>query len=285
MSKRSVVGFDGSEPSRAALAWAIRRGDPVVIAHVVDADAGLIGTDYRLQLEQTGADLLERTLAEVGADHPEAEVEGVLLDGPVAWALAQFAGPDDTVVIGTHKTGFLHGRVLGSRSVEVAMLAGCDVMVIPPIDMRFRNGVVAGIADDPGLRDVVESAARVAAERGEDLLLLHSTEDRNPENERPLVTEAIAIARQFVGDIVIRTRASNRHTAELLLDAARDRALLVLGSGSGDRARSPIGSVLHDVLLNLTAPVLVTHASAELPARQLPTSQLPAGHDRSRRVA
>jgi nucleotide-binding universal stress UspA family protein len=270
VSARSIVGYDGTAPSRAALAWAIERGDPVVIAHVADADAGLVGDDYRREVERTAASLLEHALDDVAARHPGTDVQGVLLDGPVAWALVQLAGPDDTLVIGTHKTGFLHGRVLGSRSVEVAMLAACDVMVVPPLDMRFRTGVVAGIADDASLRDVVETAAGLAAGRGEELLLLHSTGERDPVRERPLVADAQALAREVAGSIVIRTRASNRATAELLLDAARDRALLVLGSGSGDRARSPIGSVLHDVLLNLTAPVLITHARARVPAGEHP---------------
>ncbi len=264
MSKRTIVGFDGTEPSRAALAWALRRGGPVVVAHVADPDAGLIGADYRHEVEQTAADLLERTLTDLADKYPEADVDGVLLEGPVAWALSEFAGPDDTLVIGTHKTGFVRGRVLGSRSIEVAMLAHGDVVVVPPIDMRFRTGVVAGIAGDAGLRGVVESAARVAAQRGEDLLLLHGTEDRRVDEDSSVVAEAIAVARETAGDILIRTRTSNRHIAELLLDAARDRVLLVIGSGSGDRARSPIGSVLHDVLLNLTSPVLVTHTGARV---------------------
>jgi nucleotide-binding universal stress UspA family protein len=270
VSTRSIVGYDGTEPSRAALAWAIGRGDPVVIAHVADAESGLIGGDYRREVERTAADLLEHALDDVAALHPDTNVQGVLLDGPVAWALVQLADPDDTLVIGTHKTGFLHGRVLGSRSVEVAMLAPCDVMVVPPLDMRFRTGIVAGIADDASFRDVVQTAARVAAARGEELLLLHSTGERDAGRDRPLVAEAQSLAREVAGSIVIRTRASNRETAELLLDAARDRALLVLGSGSGDRARSPIGSVLHDVLLNLTAPVLITHATARVPAGDHP---------------
>lgn len=260
MGNRSIVGFDGSEPSRAALSWALDQGGPVVVAHVADADAGLMGSDYRDEVRRGAADLLERVLAETAPRHPESALDGVLLEGPVAWALTRFAGPDDTLVIGTHKTGFLHGRVLGSRSVEVALLAPCDVAVVPTIELRFRGGVVAGITDDADLSTIVETAARIAERRGEELLLLHSTENRSPEDERTLMAEAVAIGRRVAGDTVIRTRTSNRHIAELLLDSARDRALLVLGSGSGDRTRSPIGSVVHDVLLNLTAPVLVTHA-------------------------
>lgn len=263
MSGRSIVGFDGTEPGRAALDWALAQDAPVLIAHVADAESGVIGADYAREVARRADLLVEQVLADVGAQHPRADVETSILEGPVAWALSRVAEPDDTLVIGTHKTGFLHGRVLGSRSVEVAMLAPCDVMVVPSIDLRFRSGVVAGIADEPGLRQVVEAAAAAAVRRREELLLLHSTQDRSAEADRPIVAEAIAIAREIAPDVVIRTRISNRPPAELLLDAARGRALLVLGSGSGDRARSPIGSVLHDVLLNITAPTLVTHAAPD----------------------
>lgn len=262
MSGRSIVGFDGTEPGRAALEWALAQNAPVMIAHVADEEAGLVGTDYAREVAQRAEVLVADVLADVAARHPRTDVEAVIVEGPVAWALSQVAEPADTVVIGTHKTGFLHGRVLGSRSVEVAMLAPCDVMVVPAIDLRFRSGVVAGIADEPGLRQVVEAATRAAVARGEHLLLLHSTEDRRPGGDRAIVADALAIARESARDLGIRTRSSNRHTAELLLDAARGAALLVVGSGSGDRTRSPIGSVLHDVLLNITAPTLVTHARA-----------------------
>ena len=49
-----------------------------------------------------------------------------------------------------------------------------------------------------------------------------------------------------------------RPPAAALLDSARDKALLVLGPGSLEPVRSPIGSVVHDVLLNANAPVLIS---------------------------
>ena len=270
MTGRFIVGFDGSEPSWAALSWALAQGGPVVLAHVVDADSGMIGADFEREAAERAGRLIDGALADLAVRHPGAEVAVEVLEGPVAWALTTYAAPGDTLVIGTHKTGFLHGRVLGSRSVEVAILARCDVMVVPTTDLRFRSGVVAAVADEPGMRQVVESAARIAARRGEELLLLHRFGDRGAGTENALVAEALAIARDAAPDTVIRTRVSNRHTAELLLDASRGRALLVLGSGSGDRSRSPIGSVLHDVLLNLSSPALVAHAPSGSDAASAP---------------
>lgn len=260
MEKRLVVGFDGSAPSRAALLWALDRAAEVVVAHVVDADAGMAGSDFATETRSRAAVVLAEARALAATRHPGARIETALLEGPVAWALAGFAGADDLLVIGTHKTGFLHGRVLGSRSVEVAILAACDVLVIGPTDLRFRRGVVAAVADDPAFEAVSRAAARAARDRDDELLILHAAAAEEGPSE--LLDRARDAARSVAPDVVIRTRSSRRGAAELLLDAGRDRALMVIGDGDADRARSPIGSVLHDVLLNLTAPTLVVHAAA-----------------------
>lgn len=273
MHTRFVVGYDGTEPSRSALRWALDRSDRVTVAHVVDGDAGLIGSDYRDVVEQAGRDILADALT-VAAEHaPGRAVDVELLEGPVAWALTGFASsPGDLVVVGTHKTGFLHGRVLGSRSVEVALLARCDVVVVPGTDLRFRSGVVAGVTDDAAGDSVVEAAALIAGRRGEDLLLVHGrTPTASP--DAALLAEARQVARAAAPDLVIRTRSSSRPISELLLDAGRDRALLVMGE-TRDPNRSPIGSVIHDVLLNLTTATLVVHAPTGETMRDAATSRI-----------
>ena len=259
MTSRSIVGYDGSEPSKAALRWAVDRGDPVVVATAVDDDDGMMGQEYRQSQQQRGARMLEEAALSVSSTHPGTVLESALLDGPVAWALSAYARSDDLVVVGTHKTGFLHGRVLGSQSVEVAMLARCHVAVIPNSDLRFRRGVLTGIDDDSTLEAVVTTAAEEAARRDEELLIVHSSEEGRSD-AAALVTRATAIARSAAPSIVVRSRVSHRRPAELILDMGRDRALTVIGSGDADRARSPIGTVLHDVLLNINAPTIVAHA-------------------------
>ena len=79
------------------------------------------------------------------------EGSAILLEGPLAWALAELSTVDDLVVVGTPaKTGFLYGRVLGSRSVQVALaVVPTRVAVIPEVDLRFQRGVVTGIEPRP----------------------------------------------------------------------------------------------------------------------------------------
>lgn len=258
MMKRLVVGYDGSEPSRHALRWALKHGADIVIAHAIGLDGEPAGDEER----RLGDDRLAQAVLEarsfIGGATPDRRVDSVLLEGPVGWALTELASGHDALVVGTHKTGFLRGRVLGSRSVEVAMLATCDVVVVPGMELRFRRGVVAGVSDAADMPVVVEAAAENAAALGDELLLVHGRGQR-PTRTSDLLGEARRVAHAVAPTTVVRTRASDRPLAELLLDAGRDRALIVLGE-QRDRSRSPLGTVVHDVLLNLTAPTLVVHA-------------------------
>lgn len=272
---RIVVGIDGTAPSQAALRWAVRRAErderELVLAHVVDDDFGEMGSTFGAEARNAARELLDRTASEVAAEHPHVTVSTALTDGSVAWALAHAVGPADLLVIGTHKTGYLHGRVLGSRSVQIATAAPCDVAVIPDVELRFRRGVVAGVDRAVTAESVARSAALEAAGLGDEVLFLHAT-PRMPgapvESARAgtvhndVVTTAVRAARTVQPQLEIRARIAHRDPAEVLLDAARDRALLVLGPGSLEPTRSPIGSVLHDVLLNVNAPVLIARTGS-----------------------
>jgi hypothetical protein len=57
-------------------------------------------------------------------------------------------------------------------------------------------------------------------------------------------------------DSPVRTLTTRRPPAEALLDASRNATLLVLGPGAVP-VDTPFASVIHDVLLNINAPVLV----------------------------
>ncbi len=271
MTMRYVVGFDGSGPSEAALAWTIQRARqepaPIVLVHVAEGDDGSMGKAYEDLTTRHGAALLSRKIDTLRRTHPELTVEGLALEGSVAWELAGAVEPADLLVVGTHKTGFLHGRVLGSRSVQIAAAAASSVAVIPEVDLRFRRGVVAGIDRAETAAGVARVAADEAASRSDELSLMEAVSSGAPSHDRtPLAVAAVA-AHDRHPALVVRSRTSTRPAAEALLDASRDKALLVLGPGSLDPRRSPIGTVLHDVLLNLNATVIVARpAAASVPS-------------------
>jgi len=132
MNGRYVVGVDGSTPSEAALRWAteraVRQGAPLVLAHVRDPEAGMMGDDFARDEARRSSELLGRLLEQLAPTG--LDVSSTVLDGPLTAGLAAFVTPADTVVIGTHKVGFLQGRVLGSRSVQIA--AGVPSSVAVP---------------------------------------------------------------------------------------------------------------------------------------------------------
>jgi len=259
---RYIVGIDGSAPSDAALAWAVTRATrgaaPLVLVHVVDAEEGRMGADYRAEAIEIGRRLLEHARTRLGAELPLLDVQEELLEGSVAWELTRFGNPDDVLVVGTHKTGFSSGRVLGSLSVQIAAASTCTVAVIPSTDVRFRRGVVAGIDREETAPHIVEIAAREAAERGEELTLLHAI---HPADGTIVDDAALQVALAHVHAVrpglVVQARRSTRAPSEALLDVARTKALLVIGPGSTGIDRSPIGTVVHEVLLNANSPVLV----------------------------
>lgn len=261
---RYLVGVDGSAPANAALEWAVRHarrdGSALELVHVVDPEAGMMGSDLLVEAERAGAEIVARAADRARELAPEVEVETRLLTGVPAWALAESASPHDTVVVGTGKTGYVAGRVLGSRSVQFALVARGSVAVVPEIDPRFREGVVAGIDRVETAALIGRRAALEALERNTLLTLVQAVPPQPAHSaarvEGPLAIAAQA-ARSAADGIEIRSRVSMRPPAEALLDASRGSALLVVGPGATGTTRSPLGSTLHAVLLNANAPVLV----------------------------
>lgn len=264
---RYIVGVDGSAPSVAALEWAVVRATrdsaPLVLVHVVDAEAGRMGVDFRREAVAAGRRVLDAALDRATKDHPRAEVTAELLEGSAPWELTRFTDPDDVLVVGTHKTGFSSGRVLGSVSVQIAAASRCTVAVIPSTDVRFRRGVVAGIDREETAPHIVDVAAREAVARGDELTLLHAgrAHDGGVVDDSALQA-ALAHARSAHPGLVVQARRSTRAPSAALLDQARSKALLVVGPGSTGLERSPIGSVVHEVLLNANGPILVAGAPA-----------------------
>lgn len=256
-----IVGVDGSTPSQAALAWAIGRAldrsEPIALVHVIDDEWGQVGNDYAREESKGGAHVLSAAVRFARERMPAGTVSQVIAHGSPAWELAAAARPEDILVVGTHKTGHIHGRVLGTRSVVVASVARCSVAIIPDFDVRNRVGVVVGVAEGDAWPDAVTAGAEQAARSTQDLFLVHA----GPASEgagRTLLRDASAHAMAAAPGIPVHSRESRRAPADALLDASRAASLLVLGESrrSPDRAGF-IGTVTHEVLLNINAPVLV----------------------------
>jgi nucleotide-binding universal stress UspA family protein len=131
-----VVGYDGSEPARAALTYAANRacnGGRIVAVHSVQPVSDWLGhPNYQLALDayhEQGRQLLQALEAEHGLDN---NLETSLIEGPPARAIvaAADARDADEIVVGSRGLGRMRG-VLGSVSHAVLHEADRVVVVIP----------------------------------------------------------------------------------------------------------------------------------------------------------
>jgi len=283
------IGVDGSGPSRAALRWGVRRAAErnasVVLVNTVDDEWGLVGRDAAAQAERQAKELLAEESSRVTALRTGVDLSTRIVHGGTAWALARLPNPEDLLIVGTHKTGFLRGRVLGSRSVQIASAARCSVAIVPDTTLDSRQNVVVGVDGTSGSLPAVRLGAQEADRLGQDLLLVHAppgaqrsdsarseparseysrgeqTDDRSPQTVR-LMQHATAVATSTASGITVRRRVAHREPAEALLDASFDAALLILGVSNRHGEATLIGSVTHDVLMNINVPVLIARGAA-----------------------
>jgi len=255
MYGRIVVGVDGSGPSSAALTWALARASaddlPVLVVHVVEPGAD----------PDTAEELLKSTIAAARARMPRLTLTGQLLHGPAARQLAEVATSHDLIVLGTHKTGYLSGRVLGTRGLVVASAAPCSVVVVPDAAPAGRTGILVGVdAHDPA-HTAALAGAREAARLHEDLTLIRATPAASASDtgtDRAILADAAAAAVAVADGLEVRSRLSRRRPAEALLDASRSSSLLVIGAPSDETAaQRHLGSVSYEVLLNINTAVMI----------------------------
>lgn len=135
MNRTIVVGYDGSEPSRAALAYATREldGGRLFVVCASEPVAGYLGRPYF----QRALDASIRSARECAADAaeqipPGTDFEIEVIEGTPAEALAAVAETRGAaeIVIGSRGFGAVRGSI-GSTSHDLIGRAGRPVVVIP----------------------------------------------------------------------------------------------------------------------------------------------------------
>ncbi|MFF1635304.1 universal stress protein [Leifsonia sp. NPDC058248] len=246
MNDLTVVGVDGSTSSKRALDWAADR---------VATRGG------RLDMTTTW------------------------LDGRPVHELVRRSATAGLVVLGTDKSPDASGPRVGTLPLTVAAKAECAVAVIPDIGRARRSGVLAGIDRSPQALTALATAIREAGWLGADVTALHAwnvppvledellphvhPDPRFEEAQLALVVDAIdqvatSEAVRIVPEVV------RQNPAAALIERARNAELLVIGTrGRGRIASSVLGSVSHDVLTNITSPVIVVGDEYEFVAADL----------------
>jgi nucleotide-binding universal stress UspA family protein len=146
-----VVGVDGSAGAKEALRWALAEGrlrkSPVRAVHAwtfgysggnvegypywggpLDPYTSL-GVDLS-DLHRAAEDLLERSLADLGDETGDVEIERQVVQGAAAEVLVSAATPDDLLVVGSRGHGGFASLLLGSVSQQCVHHAACPVVVV-----------------------------------------------------------------------------------------------------------------------------------------------------------
>jgi len=137
-----VVGVDGSEGGRRALAWALReanrRGSAVEVVTVWNASWPEPGNPdaARAEAEREQTEAIGAAIA--GLDGPAPAISREIAGGDPAEALTQAAGRAAFLVLGSHGYGVILAALLGSVTQECIKRAVCPVLVVPTL--RGRGG-------------------------------------------------------------------------------------------------------------------------------------------------
>ena len=277
MAERVIVAVDGGPAGDMALEWVIDRAKTVelfleITAVVpIDLDAPL-GPDAEFRGDYEDALLAAKK--KVTDVLPLLAVTTKIRRGLAHEELKTASRRADLLVIGSNKTSSMAGLAYGTLALKVAGKARCITIVVPVDWKRSTGKVVAGWAADETGDAALDFAAREAVQRHANLTIVHAWSaplaapmqesasamvvDEVLTGERVLLDEAAGrISREHPGLDVIHALHPGS-AAVAIIRAASEASLVVVGSrGRGAVAGFFLGSVSHDVLLNMPAPVAV----------------------------
>jgi nucleotide-binding universal stress UspA family protein len=131
-----VAGVDGSEPSKAALRWALRQGEltgarvEVVTAWHIPLTFGWAPMPGSLDIEGAAEQMLRDVLAEVVGSGAGVEVRSRVVEGNAAGVLIDASKGADLLVLGNRGYGGFTEALLGSVSQHCVHHATCPVVII-----------------------------------------------------------------------------------------------------------------------------------------------------------
>lgn len=284
MTATTLVGFDGSDTAKAALAYAARRlapGGRLLVAHAIAVPTSFIDTAYYEQSHVRARDRGEAAMSEVEALVAGVPVELHVVEGPPARALVELAGRAavDEIVVGSR--GFGAGRAM-LGSVSHALLHEADrpiVVLTRRAAEREAHRVAARAAPDAAGKVVGydgSSGARAALDyaiahaRGP-VTVVYAYDAPSSFLGEPYYGEALAASQLAGREVLDGLQASDGlgpsvefdlvagPAAEAIVRAAdvRDADEIVVGSRGLGRFRGAFGSVSHALLHEADRPLVV----------------------------
>lgn len=274
--ERLTVAVDGGPASEAAGDWVVERAKTVQLQLTVTTVADLDWVDpgdAEARVREMYAQILETAAGRL-EERTTLHATRILRSGDPARALISASRRADVLVIGSNKTGPVTGMIHGTVPLRVAGRAECPTVVVPAGWGRRGTGVVVGWNDDGAGDAVLDFAAREARRRQCSLTVLHawsvpmgfglgpmgpdSLLDGVVDAHRRGLALACAKVRTEHPQLVVEENLHSGPAAGALVEAARQAELVVVGSHArGVIGGLILGSVSHDVLMNMPAVVAV----------------------------
>jgi nucleotide-binding universal stress UspA family protein len=284
-----VVGYNGKEHSRAALAWgvdeAIRRDAPLLVLFAanypgmtIEPGPGLLHRDA--EALQAAEEVTAQGVSEARDAHPGLQAVGATEVTSPSRALVEASDDAALVVLGSRGYGRIVGALLGSVAFGVAARARCPVVIVKDETMARpvapEHRVVVGTDGSPEAASAVDFAADRAAAASATLEVVTSTGGHQVKDveERQLrsmaeriATAAAHEARNTRPQLAVTTRVEDCPAEVTLVEASTDAALVVVGTrGRGAFEGMLLGSVSHAVIHGARCAVAVVGDGRTVPS-------------------
>lgn len=277
-----LVGFDGSEYSRAALIessnWVKRHGGRVVMVHAVyfDEEEFSIAHEQRERRFELGKKVCYQTRETISSEFG-IDVESLVCEGEPPDVIADIAREKkvELISMGTYGRRGLKRLIMGSVTSKVILNAPCDVMVVkrPCSECRgeYKSILVPFDGSEFSKRaleracelskiDSAEITALYVIPRYEEMIEFLRTESI----KRAMAEEAeriLAGARTVASQkgVSIATTIKEGHAGERIIEMADTlkNDLIVIGTyGWKGVSRAIMGSTTERVIMNASCPVL-----------------------------
>ncbi|KAB1647162.1 universal stress protein [Pseudoclavibacter sp. CFCC 14310] len=285
MTKKIVIGVDGSEPARAALRWGVgyaqRAKTEVELFYVIDLTPFSDTPVFESEALTEGQKLLDQEVAYAKSVAPDVTYTTNLAPGTPTAVFEEESKGAELMVVGTHKGSKLPNVIFGSKPIRLAASAHSPVAVVPTYDLGERHGVYVAVDGSPTGNVALEYAARAADSLGETLHIISAwtipampatdvawsaqiiEEVRN--ESRAVLQGAKDLVSGMLPDLKIETQLIEAEPVRGIVEAAKHAALLVVGNrGRKGLTRLFLGSVSHGVLNNIPSPVIIVRADENL---------------------
>lgn len=283
MSETVNVGYNGSETSAEAVAWAAHeaeaRGATLRIVTCVEipvmaGEAALgwnSGAAYEA-IREASTSSSEAMTTKITAEHPGLAVTADVVPGPAAGALLTGITATDLVVVGASSHTGASAFWLGTTPRQLVRNSPCPVAVIRGAATRGTpDRIVVGIDGSATSDEAVMWAADEADRHNVGLHLVHGWSyayapvDASATQARDLtevdadctLNRSLELARERCG-VTVTGELVETSAVTALLETVRDGDLLVLGSnGHGGLRARLLGSTVNSVLDSAAVPVVV----------------------------